>query len=619
MQIIVHNMITGERWSEQANKQEIRIGRPKPNSTENDVDIVLSSRYVSYHQATLKYSKNQWFLRHEGLNDTKINDQPMDVEVDQIIDAGDEIVVGDFSLTLVASDDTDNKASDLDSELIAQFEKKIHNILLERMDFRQESSTVDTNSDDTRSKIKSILDDILETELRAVGEEQLEIFTKAALYRDIAKVITVSGSKGLNNKNTSYDSSMKDLFERMIDSLHLSFDAKQIEAELKRLDEQYENLLIEYKLEIGTKKHYISHIFFNNRLLDLIFGLGPLQDLLDMDSVSEIMVVSRSQVFIETFGVIDDAKISFPSDEALFSIIERIVAPVGRRIDASSPLVDARLKDGSRVNVVIPPLAIKGPCITIRKFKKTPLELADLISFGALNDQMARFLIASVQSHKNIIVSGGTGSGKTTLLNCISSFISTKERVVTVEDTAELQLKQKHVVTLESKPANMEGEGEVSIRDLVKNALRMRPDRIVVGECRGVETLDMLQAMNTGHDGSMTTGHANSPDDMMLRLETMVLMGISMPVSAIRAQIAAAVNVVVQLNRLPGGARKVTHISEITGIDKSTGKMLTEDIYVFQANETGGVGSGRFLHTGYMPTFLNELIREDLVDLDNFF
>jgi len=322
------------------------------------------------------------------------------------------------------------------------------------------------------------------------------------------------------------------------------------------------------------------------------------------------MVVSSDTIFVEKYGIVENSRRSFYSDNSLMSVLEKMLAPVSRKIDRSNPYVDARLPDGSRVNAIIPPLAIKGPCITIR-----PITIDDLVEFGALDDTMKSFLVSCVENHLNIVVSGGTGSGKTTMLNCLSASIGSSERIVTIEDTAELQLKQQHVVTLESKSANMEGKGEVSMRDLVKNALRMRPDRIVVGECRGAETLDMLQAMNTGHDGSMTTAHANTPVDMMKRLETMVLTGIEMPVAAIRTQIVAAVNIVVQLNRLANGSRKVTHISEVTVIDEDTGDIEVEDIFIYQETADGGYHG----YTGYIPHFLLPMVEKGAIDPQAFF
>ena len=299
----------------------------------------------------------------------------------------------------------------------------------------------------------------------------------------------------------------------------------------------------------------------------------------------------------------------FISDKVTESIVERIVAQVGRRIDKSQPLVDARLPDGSRVNAIIPPLAVRGPCLTIRKFPAHRFTVDDLIERGSITSSAAMFLRACVIDRRNILVSGGTGTGKTTMLNILSSFIPVKERIVTIEDTTELQLHQDHVVTLESKSANVEGAGGYSIRDLVKNALRMRPDRIIVGECRSGEALDMLQAMNTGHDGSMTTVHANSTEDVIQRLEVLVLMALDLPIVSIHRQIASAIDIVVQITRLPGGRRKVSQISEIAGYDADRGQLITREIY--------NVREGQILHpTGYLPSFVDALIAKDLLKLE---
>jgi pilus assembly protein CpaF len=356
------------------------------------------------------------------------------------------------------------------------------------------------------------------------------------------------------------------------------------------------------------------------QILDEALGLGPLEDLLADEAVSEIMVNRFDQIYIERKGKITLADQTFTSNKAVLAAIERIVAPIGRRIDESSPMVDARLKDGSRVNAIIPPLALKGPAITIRKFNKTPLTAEDLIRFGAMTRGMANFLKLCVELRRNIVVSGGTGSGKTTLLNMLSSFIPHDERIVTAEDSAELRLVQDHVVSLETRPPNLEGTGAVTIRDLVRNSLRMRPDRIVVGECRSGEALDMLQAMNTGHDGSMTTLHANSPRDALARLETLVLMaGMDLPVRAIRDQIASAVHMIVQQARLADGSRKVTCISEVTGLDSD--QVQLQDVFYFKQDgyTADGKVRGRHVPTGYIPRFYDDLRQRGLqADLSIF-
>jgi pilus assembly protein CpaF len=341
---------------------------------------------------------------------------------------------------------------------------------------------------------------------------------------------------------------------------------------------------------------------------DEAIGLGLLEPLLADNSITEIMVNRSDEIFVERGGRLERCHTAFTSDRAVLGVIERIVAPIGRRIDESSPMVDARLKDGSRVNAVIAPLALKGPSLTIRKFSKKKLVADDLRKFGSANQPMLEFLQVAVEQRKNIVISGGTGSGKTTLLNIMGNFIPNGERIVTVEDAAELQLRHEHLVSLESRPVNLEGKGQISIRDLVRNCLRMRPDRIVVGECRGGEALDMLQAMNTGHDGSMTTAHANTPRDMLARLEVMVLMaGMDLPVTAIREQVASAVDIVVQISRYPCGSRKITHITEITGSE--SGKIQMQDLFLFiqTGMDENQKTKGYFTGCGSVPEFYEQL------------
>lgn len=345
-------------------------------------------------------------------------------------------------------------------------------------------------------------------------------------------------------------------------------------------------------------------------------GLGALEPLVDDDSVTEIMVNGPDQVYIERDGKLVLSESRFTSTQSLLAVIDRIVAPLGRRIDESSPMVDARLPDGSRVNAIIPPLALNGPTITIRKFAKKNLYMSDLIRYGSISEPMGLFLKNAVELKQNVVISGGTGSGKTTLLNILSNFIGQTDRIVTIEDAAELKLNQPHVISLESRPANAEGKGKVSIRDLVINALRMRPDRIVVGECRGGEALDMLQAMNTGHDGSLTTGHANSPQDFLSRLEVMVMMaGVDLPSRAIREQIASAVDILVQQSRLADGTRKITHIMEVTGFENDKVQLETIFEYVRKGYDRDGRITGYYRATGYVPKFYRNA-QEQGVDVD---
>lgn len=355
-------------------------------------------------------------------------------------------------------------------------------------------------------------------------------------------------------------------------------------------------------------------------LLHEAIGLGPLEYLLKVDTITEIMVNGPDQVYVEKGGVLYRTDTAFADNNQVLSAIERIVAPLGRRIDESSPMVDARLSDGSRVNAVIPPLSLIGPTITIRKFSKKPLQAKDLVNFGSISPNIVNFLDTCIKLRKNIIISGGTGSGKTTLLNVLSSFLPNRERIITIEDAAELQLHQEHLVRLESRPPNVEGKGEINIRDLVRNSLRMRPDRIVIGECRGGEALDMLQAMNTGHDGSLTTVHANSPRDALARLETLVMMaGFDLPLKAIREQISSAIHIIVQISRERDGSRKVTHVSEIT---KMEGDIITmQDIFLYRHDgwTEDGKMVGKHISTGAVPSFVEDIERAKLpLDMEIF-
>jgi pilus assembly protein CpaF len=360
-------------------------------------------------------------------------------------------------------------------------------------------------------------------------------------------------------------------------------------------------------------------------IADDILGYGPLEQLLRDDSVTEIMVNNFDQVYIERAGKIEETRVAFVDNAHLLRIIDKIVSQVGRRVDEASPMVDARLPDGSRVNAIIPPLSLRGPTLTIRKFSRDPYTMDDLISFGSLSPKAAHFLSACVRGKLNVLISGGTGTGKTTMLNALSAFVPHDERIVTIEDAAELQLQQRHVITLESRPSNIEGKGEVRIRELVRNALRMRPDRIIVGEVRGAETVDMLQAMNTGHEGSLTTIHANSPRDALHRLETLVLTaGVELPLRAIREQIASAFDLLIQITRLVDGSRRVSHVTEVLGMESDV--ITLQDLFVAKPPDEDGAGFGgpmRLLSpltcSGLKPHFLDKLAANGVVLPGNFF
>ena len=625
----IHNTLTGETWKAPILKNEVWIGRSKIGDLENDQpDIVLNSRLVSKEHAIFRIKGKIYTIEHTGTNETLLNDKPIKPHQEQPLGLNDDIKIAEFSLSITEKPlESSNSEPSFGLDQLIKIENIVHHRLLELMDLRRGELAIDLEDQETQIKIQNHLDDLVEETFTNLSEQEIAEVARIAIFRRLSWKITAAGSPSKNG-SIRYIGLLNRPFEEMLDNnlrdiggfLGISFSSKNMEEDSKILDGGFKDAYKHFELEFtpGLLK-YAGMIFLKRNILDLIFGLGPLQELMEMDSISEIMVVSRNQIYIEKFGIVEDSRRAFFSDTILLSVIQRIVSKVGRRIDQSTPLVDAHLPDGSRVNAVIPPLALKGPFLTIRKFSEVPLVINDLVDFKALSRQMTKFIKACVEGHKNIIVSGGTGSGKTTFLNCLSGFIPYKERIVTIEDTAELQLKQNHVVTLESRPANMEGKGAITIRDLVKNALRMRPDRIIVGECRGAETLDMLQAMNTGHDGSMTTGHANSPVDMMRRIETMVLLGTPMPVSAIRDQIASAVHIIIQMNRFPDGSRRVTHISEVTGIDEERGNIIIEDIFIYKISATNNILAGKHIHTGYIPTFIEEMLTKNIIQLDTFF
>lgn len=390
---------------------------------------------------------------------------------------------------------------------------------------------------------------------------------------------------------------------KLLSTLDPSMDVSQTSEVKKTIQELFEQILNEENIILSRPER--ARMF--EQISAEILGFGPLQRLLEDETITEIMVNGAKNIYIERFGKIIREPMTFENNEHVMRIIERIVSPLGRRIDESSPYVDARLPDGSRVNAIIPPLSLVGPVLTIRKFAKTPITVENLIDFGSITQEAIQFLDACVKSRANVVISGGTGSGKTTLLNILSGFIPADERIITVENAAELQLRQEHVVTLESRPENIEGKGEVTIRQLVINTLRMRPDRIIVGEIRDEAALDMLQAMNTGHDGSMTTLHSNSPRDTLARLETMTLMaGMDLPVRAIREQVASAIDLIVHQSRMRDGTRKITQITEVSGME---GEIITmTDIFAYeQAGYENGKVVGRLRPTGLRPKFIDQI------------
>jgi pilus assembly protein CpaF len=422
--------------------------------------------------------------------------------------------------------------------------------------------------------------------LKRLGKEKIE------------DVVNPSSNSTTVSRNRFREPELEEnLLKYLIEELkkHPAVDSENLSQLVRKLSEGFLEKEGD-RLTFESKKQLIA------LATDELIGYGPISSLLKDPFISEVMVNGPNDIYVEKKGQLVKVDTCFKDNDHVMKMIERIITPLGRRVDESSPMVDARLPDGSRVNVIIPPLALNGPCISIRKFSEKPFLVQDLIRFGTLSQQMANFIEGCVKARLNIFISGGTGSGKTTSLNVLSSFIPSNERIVTIEDAAELKLFQDHIVSLETRPPNIEGKGAITIRDLVRNSLRMRPDRLVIGEVRSAEALDMLQAMNTGHDGSLATGHANTPRDMLSRLETMVLMaGMDLPIRAIREQIAGAIDIIIHQSRLRDGTRKITHVTEVLGIEGET--IVLQDLFVFQQSgiTPNGEVSGEFTSTGIRP------------------
>jgi Flp pilus assembly CpaF family ATPase len=582
-------------------KPETRIGRDPIN------EVTLPSPFVSRLHATVVRKDGRVSLRAEGLNPTLVNDRELRPGESVDVRPGDSVVIQGFFLKIQATDVgpvvTEGDARAQLTALMTRLHEKVINRLDPRV-FRLDSIK---SAEGRQAAVKVLREELehLDFESRA---EMVAYAARESLRTTL--LLSLLGGAGASDEETFGRADQYAIREqarlacvaRLGAALGLKFDGSDGKDGLVRLREGFDEAYAVAAPQVTPElARHLTLWLLRKEVSDLVFGLGPLTDLVRMPDVSEIMVVSKDQIYIEQGGTLEETGRTFVSDRVSEQILERILGPINRRVDRSSPMVDARLPDGSRVNAIIPPLALKGPCLTIRRFSQDPLTIDDLIGFGALTAQVATFLRACVKGRKNIVISGGTGSGKTTLLNALSGWIPSAERIVTIEDTAELRLQQRHVVTLEARPPNAEQKGEVTIRDLVRNALRMRPDRIIVGECRGKEALDMLQAMNTGHEGSMTTGHANAPGDMLQRLEVMVLEAADLPLGAVRRQIVSGVDLIIQQSRLRDGRRRVVNVTEIVGLDDVTGDMIAEDVFTFR--EEGGMA-----FTGYLPTFADALI-----------
>ncbi|NLW85513.1 MAG: Flp pilus assembly complex ATPase component TadA [Planctomycetes bacterium] len=620
MEIWVYNQYNDQREVVKADGEEISIGRDDGNS------VTLRSPFVSRRHARIIHQNGSFWLESLGLNGVTVANNTIPCRQKCKIEYGDEIRVGEFSLFMMEPAARRIGAAQKvvsPRKRVIELEHRMHAELLEKLNLRVTGQRGSADEEHV-VLIKRKLAEIIAAHQAEVDDQMADYLLGEFLWRSVVTEIARRATGKLMysygyEKTDLLSAKHEDVLNRLIGDTISSFPLK-----LRRHTVREDVAMVEKGWPDHSQKAaqrvnadlrlYVVRRMLSKEIEDVVLGYGPLQDLLEMPNVNEIMVVGKDKIYIEKDGSVQNTGRSFFNDEIVQSIIERIITPVGRRIDRSTPLVDARLPDGSRVNAVINPLSLCGPVLTIRKFARIPFTVDDLVERGTMTEPAANFFRACVMGRKNIIISGGTASGKTTTLNVLSNFIPPQERIITIEDSAELQLPQEHLVRLETRPANIEGRGAYAIRDLVKNALRMRPDRLIVGECRGAEALDMLQAMNTGHDGSMSTLHANSPIDAVMRLETMVLMAVEMPVRAIREQIAAAMHVIVQMARLPDGRRRVTHISEITGIDPETTRVTVEDVFVMR-----GIGEkARLRHTGYIPSFSEELIEQGFLSIEVF-
>jgi len=604
----------------------VRIGSEASN------DIVLSNPYISLKHAVLSRNNLNWELTNVGENEILIGNQRLLRGERAVITANEPIEIFPFVLHFEARGGVAAGAK-LD-ERLSHLILSVHSELLERMDDLLDADSSKLN----RQQLQRIEDDIAEIArlhgflepseadclLHAAGMSVQSALLSQVIEDNVASQRGWNTDRKWSEMVTASAELERELTLRA-QSIDLRVDPQKTTDISRKMELIERGFWVAWTQELKAKQldatsafvEYAGHRYLKKQIKDILFGYGPLEDLIRMPNISEIMVVSRDKIYVEKNGVLEQSGRRFVSDRVTETIIERIVSRVGRRIDRSQPLVDARLIDGSRVNAIIAPIAVSGPCLTIRKFPSKKVTVEDLIRWGAITRTVRDFLEAAVIVGKNVLISGGTGTGKTTLLNCLSDFIPDKERIVTIEDTAELQLQKQHVVTLETKVANVEGKGEYTIRDLVKNALRMRPDRIVVGECRGPEALDMLQAMNTGHDGSMTTIHANTSEDVIQRLEVLVQMAADLPIESIQRQIASAIDLVVQLKRCRDGSRKVSQVTEFVSYDMAEKRIRTKDLYLLN----GDSKSAQLVATGALPTFMDELLEQDppLLQLNNFY
>jgi pilus assembly protein CpaF len=622
MRVVIQDTLKNRQWVGYDGKAGFTVGR------EDDCTVCLdSSKFVSRHHLQIERGERGWEI--------EVLDRATPVAVDgETISPGattalkpvSRVRLAEFVLTLVQDEKEIVSGDDVALVDINAMQRELHSSVLRRFDLRRAGASQIKATDEQLEQINSFVDELLHQEFRErlLGTPHTRERLLGMVYENrLLARLSRGGIQTLEIErirtpgfNVALEELADELVDRLVHRMGLECTRESTAEDVDKINTELDRYVSEIIRETPDNvQFYLIARFLKKVVCDMVFGLGPLQDLLDTPAISEIMIVNPEQVYVERGGRIVRSTRTFLGDEALMAVIERIVAPLGRRIDRSTPLVDARLADGSRVNAIIPPLALKGPCLTIRRFPSDRVTAEDLVEWGSMTDAAYALLEASVKARKNIVVAGGTGSGKTTMLNVLSSFIPEDERIVTIEDSAELQLDHEHLVSLETRPPNVEGEGGYTIRDLVKNALRMRPDRIIVGEVRGEEAFDMLQAMNTGHDGSLTTVHANSANNLVARIETMCLQGMEMPVSAIRRQFTQAIDLIVFIRRLKGGRRLITQVTEVMGIHPHTGEVEMRDVMAAQSVEA----DARLRPTGYLPTFLGDLVDRRLIDLKRWF
>ncbi len=623
MLLLCHNVLAGQKNAITLDSQVITIGRSHSNL------VVLDSPLVAFEAAELKRVDGKWHITSLGKNSCVVNGQPLVRGVLHALEGNSRIELFPFEITLEDSQlDSRRSIKDPNELETSQLLCTLHRNLLALMDVETEDVERRDNPE-YQLNLEHAIERLASDQSLAQPEKQglVEYIAGQSVKQSLIESVFGNTPEQLNELTSQRagwsrlvssvahrEQDLQEIVCRISDRIDLN-SSQDLSKQMDLVEHQFGEAWEEESSQLlPDLLLYLAMRSLKKQIKDIVFGYGPLEDLLRIPTISEIMVVDRDHIFIEKRGVVEDSGRRFVSDDVTLSVIDRIVSKVGRRIDKSQPLVDARLLDGSRVNAVIPPLAVSGPCITIRKFPLNRLKIDSLIKCQAITASAAEFLKSCVLARRNILISGGTGTGKTTLLNCLTDFIPVKERIVTIEDTAELQITKEHVVRMEVKQANAEGNGAYTIHDLVKNSLRMRPDRIIVGECRGGEALDMLQAMNTGHEGSLTTIHANSPKDVQLRLEVMVRTAADLPVDSIHRQIASAVDLIIQLTRCRDGRRRITQITEVVGMDNQGGGVRMKDLFHLEGLE----GDEQLVPTGCLPTFTDQLLTAGY-DLENFY